>query len=96
MMSRLVQDNAWYRKENEALSRRLSTADLQETKARQQLSELIKERQGVEQERRALQRYLETLREDKIDMEYQSKHLGYVRTLSICKFPSILERHFSH
>lgn len=56
--------------------KRFVTMDEQNVKIRQQLTELMKERQQATQEKRSLQRYLETLRECKSDLEYQSRHLG--------------------
>lgn len=78
VMARLVQDNAWYRNENELLTVRLAQFDTQTVKVKQQLAEMLKEKRMEDEERRLLQRHLESLREAKADLEYQSRHLGLV------------------
>lgn len=75
-MSRLVQENTWYKKENENLRHMLSSNEEQDIATKKRLLELEKERRGAIEERKALRRYLKVNREEKINLEYQSRHIG--------------------
>lgn len=76
VMERLVADNAWYRDQNAQLHQRLENYLSMEKRHRDQFSEVERQREQVDHDRRVLARYVDTLREQKTSLEFQANHLG--------------------
>jgi uncharacterized membrane protein YdfJ with MMPL/SSD domain len=76
VMERLVTDNAWYKDQNCQLQNRLELYLQQDKSAKTNILRVTTERDNAYQEKRLLNRQIDTLREAKNNLEFQTNHLG--------------------